>query len=433
MVTLTPLRLAALALAVASLVVVAYVAGTKRGGPKAPPPEPALAGVSFSVREFAALSGWREHDPSRALAAFARLCVLRSAAADDARANPHEALMRDDASLGGTVADWRAACAAAPTASAGAEAARAFFETHFTPVAIAARLTPGGAPEGPATIEPTGRFTAYFEPAYPASAQRTEEFSAPVLARPDDLVTVDLGAFREQLAGDRIAGSVTDGALTPYPDHAAINAGALKGRAEIIAYMRPTDLLFLQIQGSGRLLLREGTLRVGYDGHNGHPYTPVGRTLIDEGALTRETVSMQTIRRWLEAAPPAEAARVRESNRSYIFFRRLDDLPDPALGPFGAAGAQLTPMVSLAVDPRFTPLGAPVFVEIEGVEGGEPIRQLMIAEDRGGAIKGPVRGDLYAGSGEAAGAFAGAFNRTGTMTVLVPKIIAARLPADDAP
>lgn len=432
MVTLTPLRLAVLALAVAGLVGAAYVAGTKRGAPEAPPPEPALAGVIFSRGDFAALPGWRDHDPSLALAAFARLCALRGAAAGDAPANIHEALMRADASLGGTADDWRGPCAAAATAGAGAAPARAFFETYFTPVALAARLTPGGDPEGPATIEPKGRFTAYFEPAYPASDQQTEEFSAPVLARPADLVTVDLGAFRQDLAGDRIAGSVSAGALKPYPDHAAINAGALKGRAEIIAYMRPTDLLFLQIQGSGRLLLPGAELRVGYDGHNGHQYTAVGKTLIADGALTRETVSMQTIRERLDAATPAAAARVRESNRSYIFFRRLGGLPDPALGPPGAAGTQLTPMVSLAVDPRFTPLGAPVFVDIEGVDGAEPIRRLMIAEDRGGAIKGPVRGDLYAGSGEAAGAFAGAFNRMGTMTVLLPKDVAARLPADEA-
>ncbi len=430
MVTLTPLRLAVVALAVAGLVAAAFVAGTKRGVQKAPPPEPVLAGVSFSVSDFAALPGWRDHDPSLALAAFARVCALRNAAPDDAPANPHEALMRADASLGGTIADWRAPCAAALTAGLGAQAARAIFETHFTPVSLAARLTPGGDPEGPPTIERTGRFTAYFEPAYPASDQQTEEFSAPVLARPADLVTADLGAFREGLAGDRIAGSVVDGVLQPYPDHAAINAGALVGRAEIIAHMRPTDLLFLQIQGSGRLHLPGGELRVGYDGHNGHQYTPVGRTLIEEGALTRETVSMQTIRGWLDAATPAAAARVRESNRSYIFFRRLDGLPDPSLGPLGAAGSQLTPMVSLAVDPRFTPLGAPVFVEIEGGAETAPIAALMIAEDRGGAIKGPVRGDLYAGSGEAAGAFAGGFNRMGTMTVLLPKGVAARLPKE---
>lgn len=433
MVTLTPLRLAILALAVAGLVFAAYVAGTQRATKDLPSAEPSLAGVSYSLVDFEALSGWRDQDPSPALAAFARACAARSAAADDAPANPHEALMRPGVSFAGAVADWRQACLEAPLAAqgaVGAAAARAFFESHFTPVALAARLTPGGDPSGPATIEPNGRFTAYFEPAYPASDQWTEEFSAPVLARPADLVTVDLGAFREGLAGERIAGAVVDGALQPYPDHAEINAGALGGRADVLAYMRPSDLLFLQIQGSGRLLLPGGTARVGYDGHNGHLYTAVGKTLIDRGALTRDTVSMQTIREWLDAAPEAEAAMVRESNRSYIFFRRLDDLPDPALGPVGAAGTQLTPMVSLAVDPRFTPLGAPVFVDIEGGESAEPIRRLMMAEDRGGAIKGPVRGDLYAGSGEEAGRFAGPFNRMGAMTVFLPKAVAARLPQD---
>lgn len=433
MVTLTPLRLAALALAVAGLVVAAYVAGTRRAGPATTTtaPAPALAGVSFSRADFAALPGWGEHDPSMAVAAFARACAARGGAADDAPANPHEAMMPAGVSFGGTIADWREACAASAQVlreAGGAAPARAFFEKHFTPVSIAARLTPGGDPLGPATIEPKGRFTAYFEPAYPASDQRTEEFSAPVLARPADLVTADLGAFRETLAGERIAGSVEGGVLKPYPDHAAINAGALDGRATPIAYMRPSDLLFLQIQGSGRLLLPGATARIGYDGHNGHPYTPVGKTLMEMGALTRETVSMQTIMAWLDAAPAAEAAKVRESNRSYIFFRRLDDLPDPSLGPVGAAGAQLTPMVSLAVDPRFTPLGAPVFVDIDGVAAEGPIRRLMIAEDRGGAIKGPVRGDLFAGSGEAAGAFAGGFNRMGTMTILLPRALAARLP-----
>jgi membrane-bound lytic murein transglycosylase A len=361
--------------------------------------------------------------------------LARAAAPDDAPANPHEALMRDGVSFGGTRADWREACSAAPTVaeSGDAAAARAFFEAHFSPVSLSAKLTPGGTASGPATVEPRGRFTAYFEPSYPASGQQTEEFSAPVLARPADLVTVDLGEFRPDLAGDRIAGAVSGGALKPYPDHAAINAGALDGRAEALAFMRPTDLLFLQIQGSGRLLLPGGPLRVGYDGHNGHPYQAVGKTLVERGALTLETVSMQTIREWLDAAPPAEAASVRESNRSYIFFRRLVGLTDPALGPIGAGGAQLTPMVSLAVDPRFTPLGAPVFVDIEGMEGAEPIRKLMIAEDRGGAIKGPIRGDLFAGSGDEAGRFAGGFNRMGTMTILLPKSIVARLPEDAAP
>ncbi|MDZ7629539.1 MAG: murein transglycosylase A [Parvularculaceae bacterium] len=431
MLTLTPVRLALLAAGVASLVAGGYILGTKRAGParEAALSELALAGPLIEVSDFSAIKGWAAHDPAPAIAAFARSCAQRAGADDGAPWNAQEALGLEGVTLGGTVADWREACAAASGPAPGdAAAARSFFETHFRPVRIAARMTAGGDPSAAATIETIGRFTAYFEPSYPASEKPTPEFSAPVLARPADLVTVDLGKFREALAGDRIAGSVSGGALEPYPDHAAINAGALDGRAETIAWMRADDLLFLQIQGSGRLELPKGAARVGYDGHNGHPYTAIGRTLIENGALTKETVSMQTIRRWLAAAPEDAARLVRESNRSYIFFRRLDNLPDPALGPLGADGSQLTPMISLAVDPRYTPLAAPVWVDIESDAGGKgAIRTLMIAQDRGGAIKGPVRGDLYAGSGDAAGAFAGAFNRRGTMTVLAPRAIADRL------
>jgi membrane-bound lytic murein transglycosylase A len=426
---LTPLRLALAGAGVVAIAAAAYWAGAKRGArpDKAPAAALEFTGVRIAVTDFVALEGWAQADPSPAIAAFARSCAQRAALAGAAPWNPHEALGLHGVTLGGAADDWRGACLAASTAAPGdAAAARTFFETHFRPVTLAARLAPGGDPAAALTVEAEGRFTAYFEPSYPASETKTPEFAAPVLARPADLVTVDLGAFREDLAGDRIAGSVKDGALQPYPDHAAINAGAIEGRTEILAWMRPDDLLFLQIQGSGRLLIGDRTMRVGYDGHNGWKYAAVGKTLIEQGALTRETVSMQTIRDWLAAAPAAEARRVRESNPSYIFFRRLDDLADPALGPVGADGAQLTPMVSLAVDPRFTPLGAPVWVEIKG---DEPIRTLMIAQDRGGAIKGPVRGDLYAGSGDQAGDFAGAFNRMGTMTVLLPRAVAGRLPA----
>ncbi len=432
MLTLTPLRLAGLAAGVAAIAAFAYSAGTTRGAlPKSAPSAPLeLAGAAFSISDFSALSGWTDHDPSLAVAAFARACARRAVLAADAPTNPHEALGIDGVTLGGFARDWQGACDTATDlneAPVDAAAARGFFEAHFVPVTLAARMAPGGEASAGVTIEQKGRFTAYFEPSYPASETKTAEFSAPVLARPADLVTVDLGAFRDDLAGDRIAGAVEGGALKPYPDHAAINAGALDGRTHVLAFMRPTDLLFLQIQGSGRLKIGDRDIRVGYDGHNGWKYVAVGKTLIDQGALSRETVSMQTIRDWLAGAPEADARRVRESNPSYIFFRPLDDLADPALGPLGADGAQLTPMVSLAVDPRFTPLGAPVWIDIEGAD---PLRRLMIAQDRGGAIKGPVRGDLYAGSGDAAGDVAGGFNRMGTMTVLLPAAVAGRLPRE---
>ncbi len=444
MIRLTFVRVALALIAVIGLAWLAYTAGARRNPPAilASAAEDLVpVGVTAIPASFPALAGWTVHDPGPAIAAFARSCVRLLALPPDAPANPHEALGPGAATIGGQTLsgraqDWRAACDGAaaflnaPLADDGGAAARSFFETHFRPVRLLARMASKGDPGRIVADEEKGRFTAYFEPSYPASDRPTTEFSAPVLARPADLVTIDLGLFRPELAGQRIAGSVEGGALTPYPDHAAINAGAIHGRSEALAWMRPTDLLFLQIQGSGRLQIAGAEMRVGYDGHNGHPYTAVGKTLIDSGALARETVSMQTIKAWLDAADPGEAAKVRESNRSYIFFRRLDALPDPSLGPLGADGVQLTPMVSLAVDPRWTPLGAPVWVNIEG---DEPLRRLMIAQDRGGAIKGPVRGDLYAGSGDAAGAFSGNFNRMGSMTLLLPVGVAARLEGAGAP
>lgn len=400
-------------------------------------------GAAFELASFRDLEGWRADDPSAAAPALLRSCARLASRPDDAPANPSELLGESappGASLAGRVGDWRAACGAAADLvarpfeddRARASAARAYFETHFQPVRLLERrrAVAGGPAAGRADIlAPQGRFTGYFEPSYEASPVRTDEFSAAVYARPADLVTIDLGRFRPDLAGQRIAGRVADGVLDPYPDHAAINGGALAGRARVLAYMRPSDLLFLQIQGSGRLRLDGDELRVGYDGANGHPYTPIGRTLIDEGALAREKVSMQTIRAWLDGAARDEARRVRETNQSFVFFRVLDQLPDPALGPLGGEGVQLTAGRSLAVDPRYTPYGAPVWVSIDadGEKNRDAFRRLLIAQDTGGAIKGPVRGDIFVGGGPAAGEIAGAFNEMGEFHVLLPVAVARRL------
>lgn len=403
------------------------------------------AGVAFELASFRDLAGWRADDQSAAAPALLRSCARLASRPDDAPANPSERLGEGappGASLAGRVGDWRMACDAAADlvarpyddVRARALAARVYFETHFQPVRLLERrraVASGPAAGRPDFLAPEGRFTGYFEPTYGASPVRTEEFSAAVYARPADLVTVDLGRFRPDLAGQRIAGRVADGILDPYPDHAAINGGALAGRARILAFMRPSDLLFLQIQGSGRLRLGGRELRVGYDGANGRPYTPVGRTLIDEGALARENVSMQTIMGWLDGAAPDEARRVRETNQSFVFFRVLDALPDPALGPLGSEGVQLTAGRSLAVDPRYTPYGAPVFVSIDAdaKAGKDAFRRLLIAQDTGGAIKGPVRGDIYVGGGAEAGEIAGALNEIGEMYVLLPVAVAERLAA----
>ena len=270
-----------------------------------------------------------------------------------------------------------------------------------------------------------GMFTGYFEPAYPASRERTDEYSVPALSRPADLVMVDLGAFRDDLAGTRIAGRVINGRLFPYEDHKTIVENGLD--TDVIAWMKPNDLLFLQIQGSGRLFMGGEELRVGYAAQNGHPYTAIGGPLIRSGAIAREDMSMQAIYDWLDSATPEEAAALRYVNQSYVFFRHLDALPVPALGPIGASGVQLEAGTSLAVDRRFHAMGAPLWVDYESLDPGERIRRLMVAQDTGGAIRGPVRGDVFTGSGHEAGEVAGAMRQSGTLHVLLPLPVARRL------
>jgi membrane-bound lytic murein transglycosylase A len=404
------------------------------------PPDDALYGppeLAFAVADYAAIEGWSVDDQHAALRAFLRSCERLEATAPSEPANPHEALGAgfEGASLSGTIADWLPACAHGRSLLAqdisnpadAAAAARNFFESEFTPVRVTEKRRKREGRPGRPKVSLTGLVTGYFEPVYAASATPTTARPEPLLARPADLVMVDLGAFREKFAGERIAGFVSDGRLMPYPDRRAITDGALGARAVPLAYLDPDDLFFLQIQGSGRLALDDGSvMRVGYDGQNGRPYTAIGRFLIESGVLTRETVSMQSIRAWLSSAPPDQARALRDRNESYVFFRRLDQLDDPSLGPPGAQGVQLTPMRSVAVDRRFHALGAPVFLRLRREGETPPVERLFIAQDEGGAIKGPARADLFVGAGAEAGDIAGALKAEAEFWVLVPKSAAAR-------
>ncbi len=398
--------------------------------------------LDLKLVRFDDLSGWLQDDPGPALETFVRSCERFEESDPEASANPLENLGIDDPALtlSGTVADWLRPCAEARALLVSAYsdpggrrgALRAFFEFHFSPVEIAlvrAPLPDGPARRAPPRIEDTGTFTGYFEPVYEASLQQDSDHTAPVLPRPDDLIEVDLGQFRDALKGERIAGRVKNGRLVPYDTRAAIDA-ADDLNEDPLAWLDPNDLFFLQIQGSGRLVFDDGAMmRVGYAAQNGHPYKAVGRVMVERGIMPLEAVSMQSIRGWLDEAPPEEAQTLREENASYVYFRPLDDV-DPGLGPLGAQGAPLTPGRSLAVDRRYHPLGAPVWVNIEPVEvyDAKPIRRLMIAQDTGGAIKGPVRGDVFWGSGDDAAAIAGAMNAQGRMTVLLPRRLAERIP-----
>ncbi|MGH6912588.1 MAG: murein transglycosylase A, partial [Geminicoccales bacterium] len=248
-------------------------------------------------------------------------------------------------------------------------------------------------------------------------------YTVPLHLAPDDLLRIDLGRFNPELAGYSISGRIQGNQFVPYHSRGEIESGALDDRGlELLWVDDRVDKFFLQIQGSGQVVLEDGRLiRVGYAGQNGHPYRAIGRDLIEIGALPPEQVSMQSIRTWLEANPGAARA-IMDRNRSYVFFQENSEL-GPDDGPIGAQGVPLTAGRSLAVDLRFIPLGAPVWLDSSAPfpDGEAPLRRLMIAQDTGGAIKGVVRGDVFWGAGALAEAVAGRMKSTGRYAVLLPR------------
>jgi len=370
----------------------------------APPPGPVRR---LLPADFADLPGWERDDPRPALAAFLRGCTrIRPWRAD-------RPMDRDGDPRFGTVGDWQRLCRRA-RALAGAEATtvRRFFVRHFRPWAV----DDGRGREG--------LFTGYYEPLLEGALRPDARFRWPVHRRPPELVEVDLGLFREDLRGRRIAGRVDDdGRLRPFPDRAAIERGVLAGRGlELLWVDDPIGLFFLHIQGSGRVRLRDGrTLRLVYAGQNGHPYRAIGRDLVEMGALAPEEVSLFTIRAWLEAHPAAAPALMRR-NPSYVFFRLAGEVREGE-GPPGTLGVPLTPARSIAVDRRFWPLGIPFFLDVPVPfpEGERPWRALVVAQDTGGAIRGVVRADVFWGTGPRAEWIAGHMRARGRMWVLLPR------------
>ena len=336
---------------------------------------------------FADLPGFAADDPRPALRAFLKSCTAF------ARMDPARPLDPLGDPRFGTAGDWRRICGLAEAVDGrDAAAVRRFLTTHFRPL----RVDDGE--------DGYGLFTGYFEPELSGSPVRTDRYAHPLYARPPELVEVDLGQFDPDLRGRRIAGRVEGNRLVPYFDRAAIDSGALAGRGlELLWVDDPIDAFFLHVQGSGRVRLPDGRIvRVGYAGQNGHPYRAIGRDLVEMGELSREEVSLPAIRAWLEAHPGRARALLRR-NPSYVFFRILGEVHGDE-GPPGALGVPLTPERSIAVDRRFWPLGIPFFVDTVAPfpEGERPFRALVVAQDTGGAIRGPIRADVFWGWGERA-------------------------------
>lgn len=302
---------------------------------------------------------------------------------------------------------WQAVCSAAE--ARGRESARAFFETRF---AAWRRVDERAQPLA-------GLITGYYEPLLAGSRTRKAPFVHPVYAAPEDLLTIDLGDLRPDLKGQRLRGRIEGRRVVPYFSRAEIEAGQARvaGR-EIVFVDDAIDLFFLMVQGSGRVRLEDGrVVRLNYADQNGHPYRSIGRALIDRGELKLEQASMQGIKAWARANP-ARVAELLNSNPSYVFFREI--AADPNEGPPGAMGIPVSAGRTLAVDPTFMPLGAPVWLATTYPLSPRPLERLMLAQDVGGAIRGVNRGDYFWGYGDDAGREAGRMRQTGEIFLLWP-------------
>jgi peptidoglycan lytic transglycosylase A len=361
-----------------------------------------ISGGQYVPVGWADIAGWREDEHLQAYKAFRVSCRPIAAQRN---------LPVDPKALGISLRD---PCHAAKALdiSDGAKA-RAFFEQHFLPLRIS-RLG-----------EDDGFVTGYYEPVLDGSRTQTDVYNVPVYRRPSNLFVRGVKQSASGLPNKgQVFRKIGRRKLVPYYDRAEIEDGAIAGRGLEICWLKDqTDLLFTQIQGSARVRLEDGTtMRINYDAHNGYPYTPVGRILIDRGIIPKEQMSMQKIREWMDQNPDG-AKELRRQNRSYVFFRevQLSD-KDEAVG---AQGVPLTPGRSIAVDKALHVYGTPFFIEgelpIASEQSKTPFRRLMIAQDTGSAIVGPARADLYFGAGADAGRVSGRLRHNMRFVMLVPK------------
>jgi membrane-bound lytic murein transglycosylase A len=287
------------------------------------------------------------------------------------------------------------------------QAARVFFETNFVPYALVSS-------EG----SDSGLITGYYEPIIEGSRSQSERHRHPIFGVPADLLVVDLAAVNPDVRNMRLRGRVEGRRVVPYFSRGEIDARGAGFAAPVLAWTSdPVELFFLQVQGSGQVQLDSGErMRIGFAEQNGHPYRSLGRYLVDRGELALEQASMQGIKAWA-AANPQKLQDALNANPSYVFFRELP----PNDGPIGALGVPLTPEYSLAVDRRYVPLGAPVFLSTTFPLSEERLERVMAAQDTGGAIRGVVRADFYWGTGPQAGAQAGRMRQQGRMWLLWPR------------
>lgn len=350
--------------------------------PAAPPAAmPPLQPVGWE-----AVAGWQDEDLTAAWDAFKQSCsALHSRPG------------------------WQPACTAAATLPpSNNQALREFFEQYFAPYQA---TQPDGGFEG--------LVTGYYEPLLNGSRTPSKRYRYPLYGVPDDLLVVDLGSVYPELKNLRLRGRIDGRRVVPYYNRADIENGAAPLRGKELYWVDDAvELFFLQIQGSGKIRLPGGeTMNVGYADQNGYPYKSIGKALVERGDLPLEKASMQGIKDWGKQNPD-KLPELLNLNASYVFFR---ELPSSLNGPLGALGVPLTAGRSIAVDARYIPLGAPVFLATTWPNSAKPLNRLMLAQDTGGAIRGVVRADFFWGFGKDAGKQAGSMKQSGKMWVLLPK------------
>lgn len=364
-----------------------------------------IPGSQYAPLKWGEVAGWTADDQLAAFKTFRASCAPILAVKKPKASN--------DKAIGNSL---REPCQAAKSAHVtGNTSARAFFERHFVPI----RISKLG--------DDAGFVTGYYEPIVDGSRVKTDVYTVPVYRRPSNLFVKGYSQASPSLPNKgQVFRKIGRRKLVPYYDRGEIEDGAIAGRGlEIVWLKSETDLLFIQIQGSARIRLEDGTIvRLNYDAHNGFPYTPVGRVLIDRNIIPREEMSMRRIREYMEQNPGA-AKELRRQNRSYVFFREVKlSAKDEAVG---AQGVQLTAGRSIAVDRALHVYGTPFFIAgelpIESDSSKTPFHRLMIAQDTGSAIVGPARADLYFGAGLEAGKIAGRLKDSAQFVMLLPRAL----------
>jgi membrane-bound lytic murein transglycosylase A len=366
--------------------------------PPSPPPAALALPAIYRPATFADLPGWADDRPDLAWPALLVGC-------------------RRLVAMPAVAAVWQSPCDAAVAAGdVDAPRARAFFEAHFSVWQVTA--ADGGD---------TGLATGYYEPLVNGARTASARYATPLYAPPDDLLTVDLASLYPELAGKRVRGRLDGRKVVPYWTRADIEAGRAPLDGKALVYIDdPVDAFFLEIQGSGRVKLDDGSVvRVGYADQNGQPFRSIARVLIDRGALTADRASMQAIRAW-GSAHAAQLPALLDENPSYVFFR-IVPAPEPGTleaaidGPIGALGVPLAAGRTIAVDPRAIPLGAPVYIATTTPLSDAPLDRLVLAQDTGGAIRGAVRADFFWGFGADAGRDAGRMKQPLRVWLLWPR------------